>query len=569
MVQNLPKNETSPLVTNRWFVNFAKSLKNYSRDNPVFFLFLLLMLPLTVFAIQSTVSYLSKAQTANTVKIAFAPETVSLPGNKNIKIMMESGNGNVGFARIVFTFDKNKVRLTSEITTHPQLPTVIEKTTMANANAKGKAVIVVAASGIANLPSGNFEFAAFSLDSISANIGSSAVNFEISDIQIVNLAQILLAPQVFNLKINSTALATIAPTTLALTPTSPPSLPGDKVAVRFSPGSVTLPPNQNIKIMLDSYLKDAPYARIDFTFDKSKINLAGEITTSPLLPAVIQKSSMQQANTQGRATIIIASGPHDIRPKGQFEYASFAVKAVSAGIDKTSINFDPGQTQIVTSAEYELIPEFSNLEINGNAPSPDVVSVRFSDPLINLPPDINEKIILNSPKQIAFARVVFTFDKSKVRLKSEITTGPKLKTVVQKTSMADANNSGRAVIVVAAAPGDTKPSGDFEIASLILGAVSPNIGKTTVDFASTDFQIVDALGKILQHKTVNILVNSGTPPTITSSPVNQCKIVSSIACYRTWVREYTGRDKTKIADLNKDGKVDLNDFEIYRRAANP
>lgn len=146
------------------------------------------------------------------------------------------------------------------------------------------------------------------------------------------------------------------------------------------------------------------------------------------------------------------------------------------------------------------------------------VNLSFLPTQINLPPEATVKIMANAPsKNVAFTRTIVTFDASKVKLASEITTNPNLSTIVEKTTMAAANTQGKAVIVVAAGPTDSKPTGSFEVASFQISPVNLQVqGSATMDFLTSDMQYVDGSGGNLGIGTtaLNISLNSQntTPP---------------------------------------------------------
>ncbi|HLD03216.1 MAG TPA: hypothetical protein VJC17_00415 [Candidatus Dojkabacteria bacterium] len=118
------------------------------------------------------------------------------------------------------------------------------------------------------------------------------------------------------------------------------------------------------------------------------------------------------------------------------------------------------------------------------------------------------KIMVNVPSnQIAFARIVFTFDTAKVRLSSEISTSILLSTVVEKTNMSTANTQGKAVIVVAASPADIAQSGNFELAAFTVAPAPPQYSDPTeLTFSITDMQIVDKLGTLVNLTPTNATV---------------------------------------------------------------
>ena len=100
--------------------------------------------------------------------------------------MVNSGNFQTAFARVVVSFDPALLKLTSEVDTNPNLSTVIDKTGMSEANTIGKIVIVVATGPSDTAPSGSFELASFNIDAKTSGVNSSTLSFDKSDFQIVD-----------------------------------------------------------------------------------------------------------------------------------------------------------------------------------------------------------------------------------------------------------------------------------------------------------------------------------------------------------------------------------------------
>ncbi|KKS95427.1 MAG: hypothetical protein UV73_C0018G0040 [Candidatus Gottesmanbacteria bacterium GW2011_GWA2_43_14] len=183
-----------------------------------------------------------------------------------------------------------------------------------------------------------------------------------------------------------------------------------------------------------------------------------------------------------------------------------------------------GPTQPVTQEYVIDVGEKDSLTIHigGVGPTPTVIAgevdMTFSPSTGSLPPDTNFKIMANAgTNSIAFGRVVFTFDPVKINLASEITTNPNLSTIVEKTTAASANSTGRAVVVIAASPTDTLPSGSFEFASVTFTSVTQAADQTTVNFDSADMQIVDGTGteRTISVSSLGLELNGGEPPSPT------------------------------------------------------
>jgi hypothetical protein len=127
----------------------------------------------------------------------------------------------------------------------------------------------------------------------------------------------------------------------------------------------------------------------------------------------------------------------------------------------------------------------------------------FTSTRISLPPNASPGVVVNTGSaQIAFARVELTFDQTKVNLSDEIQmTGP-LQVVIGKTSRANANSTGKVVVVMALCNGidipcapssgaPTAPSGTFELFKVPLTAVTTQSGETTLQYDTATMQLVD------------------------------------------------------------------------------
>src|SRR5689334_8194330 len=87
-----------------------------------------------------------KAITNPAVSVSFSPSTLSLPPDAGSTVVLNSGEEPIAFVRLSVLFDQTKIQLTDEITLTSVFSTVIEKTTMVNANATGRILIVAALS---------------------------------------------------------------------------------------------------------------------------------------------------------------------------------------------------------------------------------------------------------------------------------------------------------------------------------------------------------------------------------------------------------------------------------------
>lgn len=145
----------------------------------------------------------------------------------------------------------------------------------------------------------------------------------------------------------------------------------------------------------------------------------------------------------------------------------------------------------------------------------------FSSPQTTLPPNQTVDIVLDAQTtRIVFAHIEFTFDQTKVQLADEIQPANSLTSVVGKTSLAQANTSGRVVITTALDPGsqNNPPTGVFSIASFVLASIAGGGNQTTeLLFDDPKIQIVQLNTAVLPVTTV--------PTTLTLNPSGTAAVV--------------------------------------------
>jgi hypothetical protein len=152
-------------------------------------LIILIALPIAITLLYQGIKLLTKGATAN-VTASFNPESSSVPPNQNLGIVLDAQTAKLAFVRLEFTFDASKVQLTSDPQiTATKFTNVVEKTTMAVANQQGKVVIAVGLDPqwVSNPPTGSFEFARVSFARVGSASGTSALSWNVSGSQIVDI----------------------------------------------------------------------------------------------------------------------------------------------------------------------------------------------------------------------------------------------------------------------------------------------------------------------------------------------------------------------------------------------
>lgn len=310
----------------------------------------------------------------------------------------------------------------------------------------------------------------------------------------------------------------------------------NEVGMRFTPSSGVLTPGQQItvkvamhklalrtinvsgaqavidvssKFVIDSADCEAPFNGLPFTkINGQSVTIMCAIATTAN-PVPVNSSDLVFA--QLNLTVLNSAG------EGNAEIGFTSTRVTEAGI--------PGQAPDVSTAGTGATFSISSSgEITPTQPDTGDVTLSFSPSSVNLPPASNVKIMADSGgKFIAFVRAVITFDNSKVNLNSEITTNPQLSTIVEKTGRVNANQLGRANIVIAAAPTDSQPSGVFELASFSLTNISTTADSTQMSFDISDMQIVDGTGQELSigSSVLSIIINGSN---VTPSPGGEFEI---------------------------------------------
>jgi Bacterial Ig domain len=151
----------------------------------------------------------------------------------------------------------------------------------------------------------------------------------------------------------------------------------------------------------------------------------------------------------------------------------------------------------------------------------------------------NAQIFFNpastTDKPLAFARIELTFDPNLVRLASELTLGTQaLQRVITKTSMAEANVSGKIILVLGLDPTtlSAAPTGSFKLASFTLTTqvATPNLA-TTLTPVLANVQLVDtsAIPFTTTATSVTLTLNPVNPsPTPAASPLSSDNILPTV-----------------------------------------
>jgi hypothetical protein len=161
----------------------------------------------------------------------------------------------------------------------------------------------------------------------------------------------------------------------------------------FSPSSVTMPPNASAGVTVNSGAARITFARVELTFDRTKVNLSDEIQVNGPLKAVIGKTSRSAANSSGRIVVVVAlcntvdipCSPAPTAPSGSFELFRVPLTAVGSQTGQTDLRYDTGGMQIVDNAQTNVtFSSVQNLTINfgggGSTPTRSTTPTRVVTP---------------------------------------------------------------------------------------------------------------------------------------------------------------------------------------------
>jgi hypothetical protein len=237
-----------------------------------------LALPITVVLAQRVVKYFTGAASAT---VYFEPSSADLPPDTTLRLMINSGSTNVGFARVEVNFDNTKVRLTSEISTTDALTMnnadvtntsslppdactgtekCIIKTPMNAANNTGKIVLVLAKDPrvSTNAPSGIFELARFTFTPHTDSVTSTNVSIPSNQLVDLNAQKFSVTANGATLYLNG---GTASPT--------PTGVSGGVISNLSETASGTWNIMQNLQV------GDTQYSDRSFTFTSVPSNVRG------------------------------------------------------------------------------------------------------------------------------------------------------------------------------------------------------------------------------------------------------------------------------------------------------
>lgn len=133
---------------------------------------------------------------------------------------------------------------------------------------------------------------------------------------------------------------------------------GEAVQVTFESTGATMPPNRTVTVVTNSGTHPLSLGRVDVLFDQTRVNLAGEIILNDRLKTQVVVTSMAEANSTGRATIVLGLSTADRAnpPTGRLQFAQIPFTAVGTGNNlPATLTIDTVKAQFVDiQTETEL-----------------------------------------------------------------------------------------------------------------------------------------------------------------------------------------------------------------------
>jgi hypothetical protein len=225
---------------------------------------------------------------------------------------------------------------------------------------------------------------------------------------------------------------------------------------------------------------------------------------------------------------------------------------------------------IIIVVLVQKIQEYQSLKSNASAGTAKIFFVPES---INIPPDGIVKLFATVDKDIAFARIEMLFDHTQVRLTQDIMlTNQKLTRVISKSTPAQANETGKIIIVIALDPTNRTqpPSGTIELANLKFSSITttPNQSSSiSINTANSQMIAITTEPYNLTSQICNIQLNyvAPTPPPTPSPSVENANLIKNASFenntttwYEPWqIQTSNGASGTIVKDTKtfKDGQV--------------
>jgi len=159
----------------------------------------------------------------------------------------------------------------------------------------------------------------------------------------------------------------------------------DQVDIYFEPNIAVFPPDTTFSLTVDSKSEGIGFIRVKIYFDNTYFSLSQEIETTPLLASVIEKTGMNEANTNGQILLVLGLSAEQRQspPSGVFELAKIPLELKT---EETNIHselaIDSQDIQIVSidAQNLDFLTENADLLANIEV-TPEITPTPTNSPL--------------------------------------------------------------------------------------------------------------------------------------------------------------------------------------------
>lgn len=356
----------------------------------------------------------------------------------------------------------------------------------------------------------------------------------------------------------------------------------------FSPSTISMPPSANLGVVVNSGSAQIAFARVDISFDSSKVNLSDEIQITGPLKAVIGKTSRATANSTGKVTVVVAlcnaidipCSPAPAAPTGTFELFKLPLASNTSQSTSASISYDVSTSQLVDSAQSNVTLTGSSATINLNpsgatptAPSGNTVTpqptnsnaqaattlaLTASKTTVGVNQNLPVNVSINTgANQVIGADLDITFDKTKLQV-VDIQAGSFFTNPDVSGKIID-NNTGHAKLTVNTPPSTNAKSGTGTIAVVTVRGAA--LGTTRLDFGTGNLIAalnMDGLTALKSVTGLGLTVSAGLLGDINVDGI--VDIVDYTILFANFGKTVGGAGVDARADINNDTKINILDY---------
>ena len=172
--------------------------------------------------------------------------------------------------------------------------------------------------------------------------------------------------------------------------------------VYFEPSQANLPPDTTLRLMVNSDSTQVGFARVEVNFDRSKVRLTSEVSTTGMLTMnnadvgntgslpqdactgtqkCIIKTPMNAANNTGKIILVLAKDPRVSQnaPSGTFELARFTFTPNTSQGTTTTVSVPSNQLVDTDSYKFAVSTQNATLRLNGGSPGDIITNLQVND----------------------------------------------------------------------------------------------------------------------------------------------------------------------------------------------